>query len=330
KTFVDSPANISEDFDIIELSDSCNAHDQTEKTQTKKSLKMGKSPQKNLTSEGSNFVHHIHQDVNEPSTSRQEPVAGPSTSNENYHHDGSSDTSSAAGFTVQRKESAQTESPIQSNQDNLSYHLHHYPKSLTPEIEPINDSTSIMINSDPNHHQHYQHAIVSPQISTSNASNIDYLLSLLPPTELSVVPLEDPIIIRGNGNMTLFGLSNSFSSTFPSSLLGRVSREEFEYTMNRINHLLRQQHSTNAKFLLLGCLCCCCSLGCSLLWPTFALSKRTRSSLQKLLAMENSRLYNKLGLNWRVTKQQSHTNHSFMEYILVIDFLPKMQIYQPD
>ncbi|KAJ6220628.1 hypothetical protein RDWZM_006440 [Blomia tropicalis] len=222
KTFVDSPANISEDFDIIELSDSCNAHDQTEKTQTKKSLKMGKSPQKNLTSEGSNFI------------------------------------------------------------------------------------------------------------STSNASNIDYLLSLLPPTELSVVPLEDPIIIRGNGNMTLFGLSNSFSSTFPSSLLGRVSREEFEYTMNRINHLLRQQHSTNAKFLLLGCLCCCCSLGCSLLWPTFALSKRTRSSLQKLLAMENSRLYNKLGLNWRVTKQQSHTNHSFMEYILVIDFLPKMQIYQPD
>lgn len=46
--------------------------------------------------------------------------------------------------------------------------------------------------------------------------------------------------------------------------------------------------------------------------------------------MENSRLYNKLGLNWRLSKQPSHTNHSFMEYVLVIDFLPKMHIYQPD
>ena len=52
--------------------------------------------------------------------------------------------------------------------------------------------------------------------------------------------------------------------------------------------------------------------------------------LLQLLAMENSRMYNKLGLNWRLTKQHCHTNHSFMEYILVIDFLPKMQIYQPD
>ena len=127
-------------------------------------------------------------------------------------------------------------------------------------------------------------AVVSIFNNNGNNSNnnIDYLLSLLPPAELSTMPVDDPIIIRGNGNMTLFGLSNSFTNSFPSSLLGRVSREEFEYTMSRINDLLRGQHTTNAKFMLLGCLCCCCSLGCSLLWPTFALSKRTRNSLQKV------------------------------------------------
>lgn len=92
----------------------------------------------------------------------------------------------------------------------------------------------------------------------------------------------DPIVIRGNGNITLFGLSNGFSSSFPPSLLGRVSREEFESTISRINTMLRTQHSTNAKLLILGCLCCCCSLGCSLLWPTLALSKRTRHSLEKV------------------------------------------------
>ncbi|KAH7636723.1 uncharacterized protein LOC124495315 [Dermatophagoides farinae] len=169
------------------------------------------------------------------------------------------------------------------------------------------------------------------QQSLSSNQNIDYLLSLLPPNELNMeMPFEDPIQIRGNGNITLFGLSNCYQSSFPSALLGRVSKEEFEYTIGRINHLLQQQHSTNIKFLLLGCLCCCFSLGCSLLWPGFALSRRTKNSLEKLLAMENSRLYNKLGLNWRLSKQPSHTNHSFMEYILIIDFLPKMHIYQPD
>jgi len=143
-------------------------------------------------------------------------------------------------------------------------------------------------------------------------------------------PLVEPIIIRGNGNMTLFGLSNTFSTEFPNCLIGHVSREEFEATMSRINNLLRNHHSTNAKLLIIACLCCCCSFGCSLLWPTIALSKRTRSALEKLLSNENNKLYYKLGLNWRLSKERCSNNHSFMEYILIIDFLPKQQIYLPD
>ncbi|CAG2116680.1 unnamed protein product [Medioppia subpectinata] len=160
------------------------------------------------------------------------------------------------------------------------------------------------------------------EIESNNSGNSNGLSDLCQTLE--------PIVIRGNGNITLFGLSNGFTDSFPSTLLGRVSREEFESTVHRINALLRAQHSTNAKLLILGCLCCCCSLGCSLLWPTLALSKRTKNSLEKLLSHENYKLYHKLGLNWRLAKQRCHTNHSFMEYVLVIEFLPKLQLYQPD
>lgn len=216
-----------------------------------------------------------------PSKKSTSSSPGPSTSRGtggqsiNNYLEISSDTSSAAGFKMDHIGQVVSSSSTPS-------HLHRPP--LTPEIEPINliDSGPAQGASTSGLGDPLVISARSPQISASNASNFDYLLSLLPPAELNEVPVEDPIVIRGNGNMTLFGLSNSFSNTFPSSLLGRVSREEFEATMGQINCLLRKNHSTNAKILLLGCLCCCCSLGCSLLWPTFALSKRTRHSLEKV------------------------------------------------
>lgn len=151
-----------------------------------------------------------------------------------------------------------------------------------PEIERINVD---MIEDEISNLNRVSNQQISSRSLSSN--NIDYLLSLLPPAELSELPYEDPIQIRANGNLTLFGLSNSYASNFPTALLGRVSREEFEFTINKINQLLQQQHSTNAKILLLGCLCCCFSLGCSLLWPTFALSRRTKSSLEKVNLIAN-------------------------------------------
>lgn len=149
------------------------------------------------------------------------------------------------------------------------------------------------------------------------------------PQEASVYQIE-PIILRGNGNLTLFGLSNSFSSEFPSALIGRVSREEFERTMRRVNTLLRDQQSLSAKLLLFGGLCCCCSLGFSLVWPSIALKKRSKMSLEKFLANENSRLYSKLGLNWKLAEQRCYSNHAFVEYVLMIEFTPKINLYLPD
>lgn len=149
------------------------------------------------------------------------------------------------------------------------------------------------------------------------------------PQDTSTYQVE-PIILRGNGNLTLFGLSNSFSAEFPSSLIGRVSREEFDRTMRRVNALLKDQQSLSAKILLFGGLCCCCSLGFSLIWPSIALKKRSKTSLEKFLASENSRLYSKLGLNWKLSEQRCYSNHAFVEYVLMIEFTPKINLYLPD
>ncbi|CAH1636044.1 unnamed protein product [Spodoptera littoralis] len=189
----------------------------------------------------------------------------------------------------------------------------------------------------------------------------------------------------------VFGLSNRFNGEFPSGLQSRVAPEEYQATVARINSVLKKTLPVNVKWLFCGCVCCCCTLGCSL-WPVICLSKRpvavtrdalansphpagvdlplycgrshhiailggcdflpqetcvehnanayshpyserlnplTQHSLNKLLEWENSRLYNKLGLRWRLTKQHCDSS-SMMEYVLLIEFIPKIPIYRPD
>ncbi|RUS84335.1 hypothetical protein EGW08_007867 [Elysia chlorotica] len=141
-----------------------------------------------------------------------------------------------------------------------------------------------------------------------------------------IVP--DPIIIRGAGNVTIFGLSNRFETEFPKSLSGKVAPEEFKATISRINNVLRKSLPVNVKWLFCGCICCCCTLGCSL-WPVVCLSKRTRHSLEKVLDWENNHLYQKLGFHWRLNKQRCDSS-SMMEYVLVLEYIPKVPIFRPD
>ncbi|KAF3687590.1 Cysteine-rich hydrophobic domain-containing protein 2 [Channa argus] len=165
----------------------------------------------------------------------------------------------------------------------------------------------------------------------------------------------DPVVVRGSGHVTVFGLSNKFESEFPSALTGKVAPEEFKASINRVNSSLRKTLPVNVRWLLCGCLCCCCTLGFSL-WPVICLSKRqrklkpikemtsvifliettnvivafqTRRSLEKLLEWENSRLYHKLCLHWRLSKRKCETNN-MMEYVILIEFLPKIPIFRPD
>lgn len=125
-----------------------------------------------------------------------------------------------------------------------------------------------------------------------------------------------------------FGLSNKFDTEFPPTLSAKVAPEEFKATILRINSVLRKTLPVNVKWLFCGCLCCCCTLGCSL-WPVVCLSKRTRHSIEKVLDWENSHLYHKLGLHWKLGKQRCDSN-SMMEYVLLIEFIPKLAIHRPD
>ncbi|XP_048382628.1 cysteine-rich hydrophobic domain-containing protein 2 isoform X2 [Stegostoma tigrinum] len=125
-----------------------------------------------------------------------------------------------------------------------------------------------------------------------------------------------------------FGLSNKFESEFPSSLTGKVAPEEFKASISRVNSCLKKNLPVNVRWLLCGCLCCCCTLGCSM-WPVICLSKRTRRSIEKLLEWENNRLYHKLCLHWRLSKRKCETNN-MMEYVILIEFLPKTPIFRPD
>ena len=74
----------------------------------------------------------------------------------------------------------------------------------------------------------------------------------------------------------------------------RVAPEEYKATITRVNSTLRKTlpvnvrwlfclflftsyqlfvYFLNVRWLFCGCLCCCCTLGCSM-WPVICLSKR--------------------------------------------------------
>lgn len=173
----------------------------------------------------------------------------------------------------------------------------------------------------------------SGQISLNNMADLDAILVLeIDEEELQMVDeaaiVPEPVIVRGAGNMTVFGLSNKFDTEFPSQLSAKVAPEEYKASLSRINSILRKTLPVNVKWLFCGCLCCCCTLGCSL-WPVVCLSKRTRNCIEKLLDWENSHLYHKLGLRWRLSKQRCDTS-SMLEYVLLIEFIPKLMIHKPD
>ena len=96
-----------------------------------------------------------------------------------------------------------------------------------------------------------------------------------------------------------FGLSNRFDTEFPSGLHARVAPEEFKATVTRVNVTLRKNLPVNVRWLFCGCLCCCCTLGCSM-WPVICLSKRVSCTV---LARKNLLLLfsEKIPWNQRIT-----------------------------
>ena len=145
---------------------------------------------------------------------------------------------------------------------------------------------------------------------------------------LSGIIVKDPVLIRGAGNITIFGVSNRFSEQFPTQLNAKLAPEEFKDTIKQINNILNKELANSLKWLVFGSIFCCCTLGCSLL-PVIFMNKKARLSINKLLEMENQRLYLKLGLKWRLAKIKCNSN-ALLEYVLLIEFLPTILLYQPD
>lgn len=58
---------------------------------------------------------------------------------------------------------------------------------------------------------------------------------------------------------------------------------------------------------------------------------QTQSQINKLLDWENNNLYHKLGLRFSLKRMNCDNNsNSMLEYVLLLEFLPKIAIYRPD
>jgi hypothetical protein len=60
--------------------------------------------------------------------------------------------------------------------------------------------------------------------------------------------LIEPIVIRGAGHVTVFALNNKFDEEFPHGLAHKVSREEYEETIWRVNTILRKNVPNHFKW----------------------------------------------------------------------------------
>ena len=60
--------------------------------------------------------------------------------------------------------------------------------------------------------------------------------------------LIEPILIRGAGHVTVFALNNKFDEEYPQGLAHRVSRDEYQETIKKVNMILRKTIPNNFKW----------------------------------------------------------------------------------
>nr|XP_023019948.1 cysteine-rich hydrophobic domain-containing protein 2 [Leptinotarsa decemlineata]XP_023019950.1 cysteine-rich hydrophobic domain-containing protein 2 [Leptinotarsa decemlineata] len=145
---------------------------------------------------------------------------------------------------------------------------------------------------------------------------------------MSYNPQNEQIIVRSDGNITVFGLNNHFKTDMPSKLISITAPDEYKYTIHKVNKVLKKNLSINIKILLCSCICFCCTLGFSI-WPSVMINRKTKRQVRNILKEENERIYHHLGLHWSLGKK-SFGPLPTVEYVLQIDFLSKPQLYLPD
>ncbi|CAD6188183.1 unnamed protein product [Caenorhabditis auriculariae] len=159
-----------------------------------------------------------------------------------------------------------------------------------------------------------------PEAQPDTGSDEIDIISSSDEAEPIFVPRErDPIVIRGVGTITMFGLNSRFNTEYPPELAGYIAPEEISATLNRINRVLKRHVQTSSKWLLCGLMFCCCSLGCSM-WPVVCLNQRTVAAVEKTLDHENVTLYHKLHLHWSLMSKniKTPTNQKVLTNVAVV------------
>ncbi|CAH1105479.1 unnamed protein product [Psylliodes chrysocephalus] len=139
---------------------------------------------------------------------------------------------------------------------------------------------------------------------------------------------KESVIVRPDGNITIFGLCNHFPADMPNKLISITAADEYKYTITRINRILKKSMLLNMKILLCSCLCFCCTLGFSV-YPPIMINKRTKHRIKNVLEEENERIYHHLGLHWGLIKRPFGPLPT-VEYVLQIEFFNRPNIYAPD
>jgi hypothetical protein len=93
--------------------------------------------------------------------------------------------------------------------------------------------------------------IISEQHSLELSRTTHYQINddnndLIVPTYIS--RLAEPIIIRGAGHITVFALNNKFDEEYPQALIHKISRDEYQETIRRVNMSLRKNVLNNFKW----------------------------------------------------------------------------------
>jgi hypothetical protein len=60
--------------------------------------------------------------------------------------------------------------------------------------------------------------------------------------------LIEPIVIRGAGHITVFALNNKFDEEYPQGLAHKVSRDEYQETIRRVNMILKKNVPNHFKW----------------------------------------------------------------------------------
>lgn len=179
----------------------------------------------------------------------------------------------------------------------------------------------------------HQNFIVNQQPQATSAAAAGYAISpakekIYNTEHIKIHKISEPIVIQSEPiKYKIHGLVDHFSSEIPHELVGKLSPDEFKITMSKINKFLKHNLKKQYRLLIFGALFCGCTAGLSLI-PGYKNNSEILSNLKKILDDENERIYIRLlNMRWGLIIRPVHR---FLEYNLILEFIPRYNFTVPD